>query len=889
MRGCVAALAASVGLLAAAPASAFERAVPEQFFGISAPSLYSMSLDGRYELRDRALAEIEAARIDSVRTEAGWVEVEPNPPTAAGHAYTWTKLDRHVEALALHGQTWTPVLHSPPVWARTAAPPESGCRRNSGVAPTAVSDFADFAGALAGRYGRGGAFWTSRPDLPELPVERFEIWNEPNWTYFWCPASDPETFAALLAASAEEIHAADPEATAAMGGLATLKTSEYTGTGIKGMETTRFLERMAAAEPELPSRVDAVAFHVYRPHPDLNLAMLGWVRRALEAVGLGDKELLLTEFGWNQLDYSEADRAKMIARTVDQLARTDCDLAAIYPHTWIGPELNLANREHWWGMADPQTGAPYQSARAYAEQVELYEGEAASAPPSEILPACHGDGSSPTSEAPRVHPPRVPDSFFGAAVTKWPSPWKDQAQFESMGEANLGRARELISWSSIEPVAPDATGYEPGWAPIDDQFILLALEGVSVAPAFHSTPGWAAAAPGGLEGSYARFMGSFAERYGAGGAFWDESRHLDAALAPRRFEIWSLANGSGSWSDGNASASRYASMYVAAREALRAVDPDANAVASLSDTGAGGTAEAFIRDMVGARPELSGNLDAVYVQTTSRRTFATLSALIADVRAALDETGNEDAEVHLAFGAPTGGTGALTEAERAALFAEVADWAPRSDCGIEGLLAYSWTSDQQLLDSIWHWFGIADPAAGTLTDTAVAYRDTAASFTGLSADPAPRATVHTCGRPAPDRDGDGVPDAEEDYPLDPAIYPEPTPDPTPEPDPAPAPASVPQHPAQPGAGADAAAPVIELQRTPRRRSAQRRPRLRFSLSDQSPASAEYRLDRGGWRAARSPLRLARQRPGKHRLELRAGDQWGNVSKPVRVRFRIVAR
>jgi hypothetical protein len=756
--------------IAPAPAAAFERAVPERFFGVSAPALYTMSLDGRWAQRDQALAEIRAAGIDSVRNEVGWRDVEASPPSGSVHEYDWTKVDRHVAALAAFGQTMLPAIQSPPDWAQTDAAVAEGCGRRGGVAPSAVDDYAAFAGALAKRYGHGGDYWALNPHLNPAPVEVFELWNEPNWSAYWCPAVDPETYADLVAASAPAIHGADPEAQVAIGGLVSFKQSEYYANGAsKGVPTRLFLERLVRRAPSLANEVDAVAAHAYRPDPDLDVALLGWLRRGLARVGLGGAELVFTEFGWNQLDVGEADRAEMYGEAVGQFARTDCGLAAIYPHTWISDERDVNSRGDWWGIADPVTAEPYASGLAYAEQIALFEGRGQTAPPSETIPVCHGDGSTP-AEA-RIRPPRVPDSFFGSSVNVWPAPWKDRDHLAAMQSANLGRVREMVSWRASEPLAPGATGYEQRLAGLDDQFTLLGLEGIGIVPAFHTAPAWAANAPGGHVGAYARFMGSIAARYGSGGTFWDESRHLARSLAPRRFEIWSQANLNASWWDKNASASRYASMYLAARDALRAADPSARAVASVLESGTVGTAPAFLRTMALANPGLAGNLDAVYLHITQRRTLAKITALVAEVRATLDQTGNPAAELHLGFGAPTKGKNAITEAARAALYRDVSSWAVRSDCGVEGVLAHTWSTPEQDPGNAAHWYGIARPADGTLSPTGVAYRDTAASFLGLSGAASATAAVHTCGRPPPDRDGDGFPDEVEDHPLDPALHP----------------------------------------------------------------------------------------------------------------------
>ena len=70
--------------------------------------------------------------------------------------------------------------------------------------PDDISQFATFAGTVAARY-------------PQ--VQYWEVWNEPNTTYFWRPSPDPARYVQLLKLSYAAIKAANPKAVIVLGGL----------------------------------------------------------------------------------------------------------------------------------------------------------------------------------------------------------------------------------------------------------------------------------------------------------------------------------------------------------------------------------------------------------------------------------------------------------------------------------------------------------------------------------------------------------------------------------------------------------------------------------------------------------------------------------------------
>src|SRR3954454_24617507 len=138
---CVA-LVTTVSLAGADRAAAAAPQVPSSFFGISAPDLWSLSLQGKDSQRDSQLAGMKAAGFDWVRTELGWRDIELNAPVQGAHTYDWSVADQHVRALAADGLSLRPILMAPPTWAPAPAASANGCQRGSAVDPSHAGDFA---------------------------------------------------------------------------------------------------------------------------------------------------------------------------------------------------------------------------------------------------------------------------------------------------------------------------------------------------------------------------------------------------------------------------------------------------------------------------------------------------------------------------------------------------------------------------------------------------------------------------------------------------------------------------------------------------------------------------------------------------------------------------
>ena len=187
--------------------------------------------------------------------------------------------------------------------------------------PDDLEQFAAFAGMVAARY-------------PE--VIYWEIWNEPNTTYFWRPAPDPARYTELLRQASGAVKAANPKAIVAVGGL-----SPGNGKGqVNTQSAATFLENIYQNGGK--NYFDAVAFHPYNDgaSPDQFLQdYVGSVHDVMKQHGDENKEIWVTEIGWfigaQPSGVTEAEQA-------DYLSRSSVILY----------NLEFVNRFYWYNLRD---------------------------------------------------------------------------------------------------------------------------------------------------------------------------------------------------------------------------------------------------------------------------------------------------------------------------------------------------------------------------------------------------------------------------------------------------------------------------------------------------------------------------------------------------------
>jgi hypothetical protein len=274
------------------------------------------------------------------RTDSLWEATEPAPPRDGRHEYDWRFDDRVAGDLAAAGLRWLPIIDYTPAWAQSLPGQEHS-------PPVHDSDYAAYAQAFAARYGTQGAFWKAHPSLPQLPVETYEIWNEPDNPDFWVPHPDPARYARMYAAARSAIRAEQPDARVLVGGLDNL---------------TPFLPDMLSADPALRREIDGIALHPYAPAPQQVISQVVTTRHALSRLGLGGVPLYVTEWGWDtsppgKPQYASAqERPVWIALILAALDHRRCGVAAMVLYTWTTPDTDPENPQDWYGINPPGGG-----------------------------------------------------------------------------------------------------------------------------------------------------------------------------------------------------------------------------------------------------------------------------------------------------------------------------------------------------------------------------------------------------------------------------------------------------------------------------------------------------------------------------------------------------
>ncbi len=260
-------------MVAAVVPSAAHAYLPEGFIGVS-PQSPASSADFKL---------MREAGVDSVRLPLYWSQVQPKPPTEADA--DWSGFDREVRLAAEAEIRIMPFVWGSPEWAAPQVidlPVRSSWQRWGWM---------KLLREAARRYGPDGEFWEENPELPFLPVHRWEIWNEQNIVTFADPV-DPEEFAKLIRISGRVLHRIDPESRVLVGGFfgRPLQVPPNVASG-------DFLSRLYRAGNVKPY-FDGVALHPYVARARAMGAQIENLRRIMRAHDDNATRLYVTELGW---------------------------------------------------------------------------------------------------------------------------------------------------------------------------------------------------------------------------------------------------------------------------------------------------------------------------------------------------------------------------------------------------------------------------------------------------------------------------------------------------------------------------------------------------------------------------------------------------------------
>jgi hypothetical protein len=307
-------LALALSLLAPAAAQAY---LPPGFVGVS-PQSAANSAD--FEL-------MRKAGVSSVRLPLYWTVVQPQPPSVS--AADWSGFDREVKLAAEADIRIMPFVWGSPEWVAAQVgdlPVRSAWQRWG---------WSRLLREAAGRYGPDGSFWEENPDLPFLPIRRWEIWNEENIVTF-ADRPDPVAFATLIRISGRILHRADPGAKVIIGGFfgRPLQVPPNVASG-------DFLSRLYRAR-NVKRYFDGVGLHPYVARAEAMGAQIANLRRIMRLHNDASTPIYVTELGWGsdsgptRWERGLHGQARQLSRALSMLStqRLNWRIGGVWWFTW---------------------------------------------------------------------------------------------------------------------------------------------------------------------------------------------------------------------------------------------------------------------------------------------------------------------------------------------------------------------------------------------------------------------------------------------------------------------------------------------------------------------------------------------------------------------------
>lgn len=257
---------------------------------------------------------VRSGGIQWVREDFPWGTLEPSRGS-----YDWERTDALMTAAAVSGIDVLAILDYSTRWA-SSDPSGAGAEH---FAPRDAADYAAFAAAVVGRYGRNGSFWSTRPDLTPRPLAAVEIWNEPYGYWFWKPDPNPAAYARLARATATAIKATHPEVKILISGEVWQARRDDAA--------VPWLARVLDADSGLAKLVDGYSLHPYPwprnagPYDTSNRWSFDLVQRSREIAAARHAALpiWITEIGWSTADLpddgvSEATQAAYVRQAMER-------------------------------------------------------------------------------------------------------------------------------------------------------------------------------------------------------------------------------------------------------------------------------------------------------------------------------------------------------------------------------------------------------------------------------------------------------------------------------------------------------------------------------------------------------------------------------------------
>ena len=320
-------------LALAAVGQAAGSAAANDFAGIVAGDLYG----ARASYRDKSFATQQALGIGMVRQTLDWASVEIAP-----NDYDFTGFDTFVAAAASHNIRVLPILFDPPPF-RSSKPRRHA--KHGTYFPRVLSDMGVFGAAVAQRYGVGGYFWGSHPELPNLPFTAYQIWNEPNLAAYSPPKPSAKRYVQMLKATGPAIKAVDPNAEIVTAGLPDSRLSKP--------NVYSFIKQMYRAGAK--GTFDTIGINPYAPTAGSLIQKLKRVRSIMASFGDSGSKMWVTELGWSDVGPGSPFRAgkkgqgKRIGQAIAALKRnaTRLNLRGFFYFAWRDGAVYAGGHDFW--------------------------------------------------------------------------------------------------------------------------------------------------------------------------------------------------------------------------------------------------------------------------------------------------------------------------------------------------------------------------------------------------------------------------------------------------------------------------------------------------------------------------------------------------------------
>jgi hypothetical protein len=287
-------------------------------------------------LSDTDVARLGQGGAEVMRLPLDWRQVEP----FEGAPYDFAEHDRIIRAAATAGIQVLPLIGYSTSWtAETAAEqPDT---------PEGLAQHDAYVRAMVARYKPGGDFWAANPDIPQLPLTEWQVWNEPNLKKHWTGALHPKHYVPFLKRVRRAILDEDAAAKIVLAGMPEFHQEYPCSEYLRDLYEIKGVRRL----------FDTVAVNTYMRRTKGLETVLRRLRTLMNKNGDRDKDIWISEMGWasagpkrNEAVTDIKGQAENLKKGFRLLKRRDerYGLSAATWYTLQDHEQDPRNRDVFW-------------------------------------------------------------------------------------------------------------------------------------------------------------------------------------------------------------------------------------------------------------------------------------------------------------------------------------------------------------------------------------------------------------------------------------------------------------------------------------------------------------------------------------------------------------